>query len=391
MPDGRLNPLLEQVLRKDPGEAQRQQTERVFGDLQKQRDRMPGAGVGLSPELETILMSLIAPVSSAVGYGSELVDKALGSKSDGMMQAVVPAAIKDKRKATLAALAALGKTGPKTPYHEFLEKQKELTAKASFADPWQKKEGVDVFRAARDLTPPSDRRLGGFYTIDTPRTRTPDYNEYITSGNTGTTGGAVVQNGTFHPRNPYLRNSFSGTPDGAVSKLVGENEAAKIRELAKRRNIDDEVRKGFGKYGINKKELDHIWSAEEGSWARQDAVLSKLLQNSGYDSLMEFGNPTRMKEFFKLREPRYNFSHDAQKGKPRGMTNVGFLEQISKAAPKSELDKAAFASGRSPALGMSNVKSPAPTRTKLKPEELEALMAAVVKENAAWAAKHGTK
>lgn len=281
--------------------------------------------------------------------------------------AAVPSFKKKERAALLDAALKAGKQGPETPYHRFLDKQARLIAGYSQAQPWQKEFAatgqVPVVRAAKDITPPSDRRLGAFYNVETPVTRSHE-NQWLSGGQS--TGGDVMYAGKATPRSPYVRNDMEGSPDQTFYKLRGKtdsfntstgNTSLEFQDLVGG-PLTQERLNSLGKLGINRKEAQHIWSAAEGDWARRDAIVSKLLQKEGYDTLIETRPSSQgvMKapELFKLREPRRNFSYDPRGDKPRGLDAVEFLAQFSRKQPKTQLTPevlAEFAAGRSRALG----------------------------------------
>lgn len=285
--------------------------------------------------------------------------------------ATVPSVKKIARAALLDEALKAGKSGPRTPYHDFLDKQSRLIAAYRGAQPWQKKYAetgeVPVVRVARDITAPSDRRLGAFYNVATPTTKSA--NNHWLSGNAGATGGEVMYGATANPRNVYMRNDLQGSPDMTYFNLRGKSNPSGLKatdasseefaNLYEPYRLTKDTLKRLGKLGINRKEAEHIWSAQEGSWARRDAIVSKLLQKEGYDALGEMrpaitGNVMSAPELFKFREPRRNFSYDPRKDKPRGLDQVEFLKQFSKSNPRTPVTEdllREFAAGRSAQLG----------------------------------------
>jgi hypothetical protein len=140
--------------------------------------------------------------------------------------------------------------------------------------------------------------------------------------------------------------------------LLGHSEYEKIKNLTDSYKLTPITEKRLGKYGLNSKELRHIWDSMEGSWARRDAVASKILQNAGFDALVETRKATNSliaaPELFKFREPRYNFSYDRRGGKARGLEEVRSLLTETE-IPPGALEQ--FAAGRSPALGRRGAKT----------------------------------
>lgn len=387
-----LNPLLTGALR-DPAKMQKDQVLAWMAEKQKEQVMQERGGGGFVQGLAPIIAALVATKSPGLGVAQlyeDLDRKLLGGRKyrDEPAQetlAVVPKNVKSGRASLLKAALDAGKSGPRTPYHDFLDKQAKLQGNFSGAQPWQKEYAatgkIPVVRVARDITAPSDRRLGAFYNVRTPTTLS-DKNHYLTGGNSPL-GGEVMYSATAAPRNPYVRNALEGSPDVTLSKLVGHHDAIEIRKAA----TYDEAG-AFNilkKYGINNKELRHIWSANEGPWARRDAVVSKILSNQGYDALAETTplkksmyvpnthgptvgmpsdvNPSYRKdvgylmqapEVFKFREPRVNMSFDPKTSEPRGLNSLRFEGQFSSTFPQTPLTEKLvreFAKGRSPKLG----------------------------------------
>lgn len=380
-----LNPLLTGALR-DPGKMQKDQVMEFLDQLQQERaaKQSETSGVGDLLNLLTARKAITPSIMMAL-------DKLTGlDQSPFVGGMAVPSAVKQSRAALLKAALDAGKSGPRTPYHNFLEKQAKLHGNFSGAQPWQREYAatgkVPVVRVARDITPPSDRRLGAFYNVRTPTTMSK-HNHYLTSGDSEI-GGEVLYSGSVAPRNPYVRNALEGSPDQTMTKLLGIKEAEKISDVV--HMSADKARPVLKKYGITEKELHHIWSSEEGPWARRDAVVAKILSSKGYDALVEampmgksmyvpanaFGttkdlpkggiNPEYSQksgynmtgpELFKFREPRTNLSFDPKASTPRGLDEVRYDASLSTGKPQSNLSPAIiqeFAAGRSPKLGKSS-------------------------------------
>lgn len=384
--------LLETYLRMTPEEARRRESEQLRDWFEKQqeiRQSKLGESLGLGD-----LALLAKPATTAGAFGADVLNRLLSvPPNEEYMQGVVPKATKLLRNEALAAAKAAGKSGPRTPYHDFLDKQEKLIAASPFAQPWQKQNSslrqgeIPVVRAARQPSPPSDRRLGGFYNVRTPTTSNPGSNKwYSANQDESGLGGSTLFGATARPRNPYVRvddakvslpGGWKGgvtleSPDQTSRLLRGPKEFELIEDIAKANNPRF-AEKNLGKYGLNRKEVRHIWESEEGPWSRRDAILSKILQKEGFDALVETRNAKKSiqtgPELFKLREPRHNFSYDRFPDSPRGLSDVHILR-----APEYEgirpsiLDE--FAKGRSPALGRLGQKAKSAGASKTPSQSL---------------------
>lgn len=367
-----------------PEEAKRRQSDQLrewFEKQQEIRQSKLGETLGLGD-----LALLTKPAAAAGTFLADTANRLLSvPANEEYMQGVVPRATKLLRNEALAAAKAAGRSGPRTPYHDFLDKQEKLIATSPFAQHWQQqppglKQGeIQVVRAARQTAPPSDRRLGGFYNVRTNTTSNPETNKWYSSSDdwgdiVDPTGGKTLFAATARPRNPYVRvddakvsapTGYTGvgttldSPDQTSRALRGPNEFEIIQDVASATS-PRYAEKHLGKYGLNRKEVRHIWESEEGSWARRDAILSKILQKEGFDALVETRNAKKSiqsgPELFKLREPRHNFSYDRFPDSPRGLSDVHVLRAPEYPGIRpSVLEE--FAKGRSPALGGRNQKT----------------------------------